>query len=92
MAAFNQTGAASTARDTIDRAGSAAAQAGHDAGDAVKDVTRKASEAVGEAVGQAGEMAQEKLDSMAAYVRRNPLQATAIAAGIGFAFALIARR
>ena len=87
MASFNQPGTAST-RDTIDQTGNTAARVGYEAADAVKDASRKASAAVE----QASEMAQEKLDNMAAYVRRNPLQSTAIAAGIGFVFALIARR
>ena len=69
------------ARDTIERAGDAAANTaksvGHD---------------VSAAVGQAAEMAKEQLDGMSQYVRKNPLQATAIAAGVGFIFALIARR
>lgn len=75
-------------REALDRAGDTANQMGHDAADAAKAVGRKASAAVD----QASEMAHEKLESMATYVRHNPLQATAIAAGIGFAFALLARR
>ena len=33
----------------------------------------------------------EQHESLERYIRRNPLQAAAIAAGIGFVFALIAR-
>jgi ElaB/YqjD/DUF883 family membrane-anchored ribosome-binding protein len=76
------------ARDAAERTSDTASHVGQDASAIAKDVTRKASAAVD----QAGEMAQERLESMAAYVRRNPLQATAIAAGVGFVFALIARR
>ncbi len=71
----------SQARDTIERAGDAAASTAKTVG---QDVSA--------AVGQAAEMAQEQLDGMSRYVRKNPLQATAIAAGVGFVFALIARR
>ena len=71
----------SQARDTIERASDAAANTAKTVG---QDVSA--------AVGQAAEMAQEQLDGMSRYVRKNPLQATAIAAGVGFVFALIARR
>lgn len=78
----------SATRDAADRVSDTASQVGHDATIAAKDIGRKASAAVD----QASDLAHEKLESMAAYVRRNPLQATAIAAGVGFVFALIARR
>jgi ElaB/YqjD/DUF883 family membrane-anchored ribosome-binding protein len=71
----------SQARDTMERAGDTAANA-------AKSMSRDMSSAVG----QAADMAQEQLDGMTRYVRKNPLQATAIAAGVGFVFALIARR
>jgi len=87
MATTNQT-FASSGRDTMERAADNATKAGNEAADAMKAVGRKASEVAG----QAGELAHEQIDSMTAYVRKNPLQATAIAAGIGFAFALLARR
>ncbi len=73
--------ASSQARDTIERAGETAASTAKTVG---RDVSS--------AVGQAADMAQEQLDGMTRYVRKNPLQATAIAAGVGFVFALIARR
>jgi hypothetical protein len=41
---------------------------------------------------EAGEFAQDQYDSVVALIRRNPLQAAAIAAAIGFAFAALARR
>jgi ElaB/YqjD/DUF883 family membrane-anchored ribosome-binding protein len=71
----------SQTRDTIERAGESAASTAKSVG---RDVSS--------AVGQAADMAQEQLDGMTSYVRKNPLQATAIAAGVGFVFALIARR
>jgi ElaB/YqjD/DUF883 family membrane-anchored ribosome-binding protein len=75
-------------RDAMDLASDAASKVGHDAADALKSGARKASDVVE----HAGHMAQERLDSMTAYVRRNPLQSTAIAAGVGFMFAMLARR
>ena len=71
----------STARDNIERAGDTASQA-----------AKNASQDLSGAVGQAADMAQEQLDSMTSYVRKNPLQATAIAAAVGFVFAMLARR
>ena len=73
--------ASSQARDTIERAGDNAAATAKNVG---RDVSS--------AVGQAADMAQEQLDGMSKYVRKNPLQATAVAAAVGFVFALIARR
>lgn len=46
----------------------------------------------GEALEQAQEMASEQLDQLQGMIRRNPLAATGIAAGIGFFLALLARR
>ena len=62
--------------------------AAQQATDAAKSIGRDAANAAGQAV----EMAQNQLDSMTVYVRKNPLQATAIAAAVGFVFALVARR
>ena len=44
------------------------------------------------AVDQAQSMAQDQYDKLTASIRRNPLQAAGIAAGIGFVLALLARR
>ena len=85
---YNNQNATATARAALDRAADQAAGLGHDAADAAKSLGHKATVAVD----QASDMAHEKLEAMAHYVRRNPLQATAIAAGVGFLFALIARR
>ncbi len=75
-------------RDTIEDAGDAAKAGATSAGESMKAMSRDVSHAVETAT----EVAQEKIDTMAAYVKRNPLQATAIAAGVGFVFALLARR
>jgi ElaB/YqjD/DUF883 family membrane-anchored ribosome-binding protein len=44
------------------------------------------------AVDSAQTMAQDQYDKLTASIRRNPLQAAGIAAGIGFVLALLARR
>ena len=85
MVNSNQT---SATRDGVERAGDAAATMAQKAGETAKQVSSD----VSEAVGQAADMAHHQLDAMTVYVRKNPLQATAIAAGVGFLFALIARR
>jgi ElaB/YqjD/DUF883 family membrane-anchored ribosome-binding protein len=45
-----------------------------------------------EKLDQAQIMAQDQYDDLTASIRRNPLQAAGIAAGIGFVLALLARR
>lgn len=45
-----------------------------------------------EALGQAQQVASEQLDQLQGMIRRNPLAAAGIAAGIGFFLAVIARR
>ena len=75
-------------QSTQDEISNAAASAANKAGDTAKMVGREMSDAVG----HAADVAHNQLDSMTAYVRKNPLQSTAIAAGVGFVFALIARR
>ncbi len=45
-----------------------------------------------EAVEHAQAFAQEKYDKLLTSIRRNPLQAAGIAAGVGFVLALLARR
>ena len=87
MAYPNQSTTAA-ARDGIERAGDATSSFAQKAGDTAKQVSND----VSDAVGNAAELAHHQLDSMTAYVKKNPLQATAIAAGVGFVFALIARR
>jgi ElaB/YqjD/DUF883 family membrane-anchored ribosome-binding protein len=50
------------------------------------------SNAASDALGQAQAAAQEQYDQLTMAIRRNPLQAAGIAAGIGFLLALLARR
>jgi len=49
-------------------------------------------EKAGEAMEQAQDMASEQFDRLQESIRRNPLAAAGIAAGIGFLLALLARR
>jgi ElaB/YqjD/DUF883 family membrane-anchored ribosome-binding protein len=49
-------------------------------------------ERVADMAEQAGAAAQEQLDRLADMIRRKPVQAAGIAAGIGFVLALLARR
>ena len=87
MAYPDQTATGAT-REGIERAGDVTSNIAQKAGDAAKQVSHD----VSDAVGHAADIAHHQLDSMSVYVRKNPLQATAIAAGVGFMFALIARR
>lgn len=50
-----------------------------------------ASATLSEAVDTARVAAQEQYDNLVASIRRNPLQAAFVAAGIGFALATLAR-
>lgn len=59
---------------------------------AVGDLATAAQDKFNETVEQAQALAQEQYDKLEASIRRNPLQAAAIAAGIGFVLALLARR
>jgi len=56
----------------------------------VNDLANTAQDKFNETVEQAQALAP--YDKMAASIRRNPLQAAGIAAGIGFVLALLARR
>ncbi len=60
--------------------------------DAAKEFASDAVDQGAEYAQQAQDAAAEKLGEIESAIRRNPLQAAAIAAGIGFVFALIARR
>jgi ElaB/YqjD/DUF883 family membrane-anchored ribosome-binding protein len=55
-------------------------------------MTEAAGEQLADVAGQAQHVAQEQLDNLTAAIRRKPIQAASIAAGIGFALAMIARR
>lgn len=56
------------------------------------DLANAAQDKLSETVEQAQALAQDQYDKLAASIRRNPLQAAGIAAGIGFVLALLARR
>jgi ElaB/YqjD/DUF883 family membrane-anchored ribosome-binding protein len=58
----------------------------------VNDLANTAQDKFNDTVEQAQALAQEQYDKLAASIRRNPLQAAGIAAGIGFVLALLARR
>jgi ElaB/YqjD/DUF883 family membrane-anchored ribosome-binding protein len=62
------------------------------AGSAASDLVSSAQDKVSETVEQAQALAQEQYDKLEAAIRRSPLQAAAVAAGIGFILALLARR
>jgi ElaB/YqjD/DUF883 family membrane-anchored ribosome-binding protein len=56
------------------------------------DLAGTAEEKIAATVEQAQALAQEQYDKLTAAIRRNPLQAAGIAAGVGFVLALLARR
>ena len=58
----------------------------------IASMSNAAGEQISEAAGQAQQAAQVQLDRLAESIRRNPMQATGIAAGIGFMLAFVARR
>lgn len=57
-----------------------------------RELASNAQERFNETVESAQALAQEQYDKLAASIRRNPLQAAGIAAGVGFVLALLARR
>jgi ElaB/YqjD/DUF883 family membrane-anchored ribosome-binding protein len=57
-----------------------------------RDLAANAQDRFNDTVEQAQTLAQEQYDKLAASIRRNPLQAAGIAAGVGFVLALLARR
>ena len=62
------------------------------AGNAVDNLASAAQDTLNAAVDQAQTMAQDQYDKLTASIRRNPLQAAGIAAGIGFVVGLILSR
>jgi len=58
----------------------------------VDNLATSAQETISSAVDSAQTLAQDQYDKLTASIRRNPLQAAGIAAGIGFLLALLARR
>lgn len=65
---------------------------GTSASNAVKDLASSAQDKFNETVEQAQDLAHVQFDRLEASIRRNPLQAAGIAAGVGFVLALLARR
>lgn len=57
-----------------------------------RDLTADAHDRLNDTVEQAHALALQQYDKLAANIRRNPLQAAGIAAGVGFILALLARR
>jgi ElaB/YqjD/DUF883 family membrane-anchored ribosome-binding protein len=62
------------------------------ASSSVSDLASAAQDRVSDTMEQAQEFAQDQYDKLTTSIRRNPLQAAGIAAGIGFVLALLARR
>ncbi len=58
----------------------------------IEDLATSAQGKMSSAIDSAQELAREQYDNLTLAVRGNPLQAAAIAAGIGFVLALLARR
>jgi ElaB/YqjD/DUF883 family membrane-anchored ribosome-binding protein len=65
---------------------------GQSASNSVDNLASAAQDTFNSAVDQAQTMAQDQYDKLTASIRRNPLQAAGIAAGVGFVLALLARR
>ncbi len=62
---------------------------------AVNDATKAATDVAGDvsaAAGRLQEQATEQIDRLSQTIRNKPLQSAAVAAGLGFVFAVIARR
>jgi ElaB/YqjD/DUF883 family membrane-anchored ribosome-binding protein len=62
------------------------------ASSSVSDMASAAQDRMSETMEQAQDFAQDQYDKLTTSIRRNPLQAAGIAAGIGFVLALLARR
>lgn len=62
------------------------------AAETIDHTVRAAGGQLAGAAGQAQHMAHQQLDRLADQIRARPIQSTGIAAGIGFALALLARR
>jgi ElaB/YqjD/DUF883 family membrane-anchored ribosome-binding protein len=58
----------------------------------VSDMASAAQDRLSDTMEQAQDFAQDQYDKLTTSIRRNPLQAAGIAAGIGFVLALLARR
>jgi ElaB/YqjD/DUF883 family membrane-anchored ribosome-binding protein len=79
--------------NTNDRFGSYTASNGeHSAKATAAAMAGAAGEQLADVAGQAQQVAQEQLDNLADAIRRKPIQAAGIAAGVGFLLAMLARR
>ncbi len=58
----------------------------------VEDLASAAKDRLADTVDHAQAIAQDQYDKLARAIRRNPLQAAGIAAGVGFVLAVLARR
>jgi ElaB/YqjD/DUF883 family membrane-anchored ribosome-binding protein len=65
---------------------------GQSAANTVDNLASAAQDTLNAAVDQAQTLAQDQYDKLTTSIRRNPLQAAGIAAGVGFVLALLARR
>ena len=65
---------------------------GASASSSVSDLASAAQDRMSDTMEQAQEFAQDQYDKLTTSIRRNPLQAAGIAAGVGFVLALLARR
>ena len=79
---------ASPNETTYGSAGSAAS----DVKDQVTKQAQKIGDEISQTAGRAQEQALEQIDKLSDSIRSKPLQAAAIAAGLGFLFAVVARR
>ena len=66
--------------------------AGTSASSSVSDLASTAQDRMSDTMEQAQDFAQDQYDKLTTSIRRNPLQAAGIAAGVGFVLALLARR
>ncbi len=64
----------------------------HRAKDGISAMASAAGEQISDVAGQAQHAAQEQLDNLSEAIRRRPIQAAGIAAGVGFLLAMLARR
>jgi ElaB/YqjD/DUF883 family membrane-anchored ribosome-binding protein len=62
------------------------------ASNSVSDLANAAQDKMSDTMEQAQDFAQDQYDKLTTSIRRNPLQAAGIAAGVGFVLALLARR
>jgi ElaB/YqjD/DUF883 family membrane-anchored ribosome-binding protein len=65
---------------------------GASASNTVSDLASAAQDKMSDTMEQAQDFAQDQYDKLTTSIRRNPLQAAGIAAGVGFVLALLARR